>query len=358
MEKLQPPKVTVIIPVYNTEKYLRECLNSVVKQSLRDIEIICVDDGSTDGSPSIIHEYAEADSRIKLLSQENKGSGPARNLGIKTALGEYISFMDADDYFPDDRILKKLYCKAKKHHAAIVGGSFSTVQPSGKVVTRFHTKRLLGYTFNREGMLKYTEYQFDYGYQRFLFAKSLLVYNDIYFPPYLRFQDPPFFVQAMIAADHFYAIRDVSYCYRIGTGSRKINENLNKTLGLILGYADNLETAKKNGLLKLYQLTFERCYIDDWHIVLAAELFHDTQTDAALKRLDQAIDLSLLKNVNRFSKWRYKKDREIRRSGRNVRHFSIWSNRTIVHALQMFWRGWRCLRENDIAYFWHRLRNQ
>ena len=90
-------KVSVIIPVYNAERYLRQCLDSVISQTLRDIEIICVDDGSTDGSHEILKEYAERDSRVRLLRQENKGAGAARNCGIDVAHGEYAAFIDADD---------------------------------------------------------------------------------------------------------------------------------------------------------------------------------------------------------------------------------------------------------------------
>lgn len=92
------PKVSVIIPVYNAEKYLRECLDSVVNQTLEEIEVICVDDGSTDGSLDILYEYEEKDSRVKVLKQKNQHAGVARNAGIDIAQGEYVHFLDSDDY--------------------------------------------------------------------------------------------------------------------------------------------------------------------------------------------------------------------------------------------------------------------
>ena len=91
------PKVSVIIPVYNTEPYLRECLDSIINQTLKDIEIICINDGSTDGSLVVLDEYREKDSRVAVISQENKGQSAARNEGFKTAGGEYVYFMDSDD---------------------------------------------------------------------------------------------------------------------------------------------------------------------------------------------------------------------------------------------------------------------
>ena len=102
------PKVSVIIPVYNVEKYLRECLDSIVNQTLREIEIICVDDGSTDGSPEILREYGEKDCRITIISQENRGISSARNHGADIASGEYFYFMDGDDILERDA-LSRLY---------------------------------------------------------------------------------------------------------------------------------------------------------------------------------------------------------------------------------------------------------
>ena len=92
-------KVSVIIPIYNVEAYLRLCLDSVLNQTLGDIEVICVDDGSTDGSTAILGEYAEKDFRVKVVVQPNAGAGAARNVGLVHAKGEWLSFLDADDMF-------------------------------------------------------------------------------------------------------------------------------------------------------------------------------------------------------------------------------------------------------------------
>lgn len=90
-------KISVIIPVYNVEKYLEECLNSVLNQTFKDIEVICVNDGSTDDSLAILKSYEKKDNRIRIFSQENKGQGSARNFGLTIANGDFIYFMDADD---------------------------------------------------------------------------------------------------------------------------------------------------------------------------------------------------------------------------------------------------------------------
>jgi|GEM_PF-841310 len=101
-------KVSVIIPVYNAEEYLAECLESVLGQTLREIEVICVDDGSTDESLTVLQDYAKRDSRLKVLQQENAGAGTARNLGMSQATGKYLSFLDSDDVFESD-MLEEMY---------------------------------------------------------------------------------------------------------------------------------------------------------------------------------------------------------------------------------------------------------
>lgn len=111
--------VSVVIPVYNIEKYLKETLESVIKQTKSDIEIICVDDGSTDSSKDILYEYAQKDSRIKIFEQENSGAGVARNIGFKQASGKYVAFLDSDDIYELD-MLEKMYDKAEKHHLDVV----------------------------------------------------------------------------------------------------------------------------------------------------------------------------------------------------------------------------------------------
>ena len=112
-------KVSVIIAVYNAESTLRQCLDSILAQSLKEIEIICVDDGSADQSAMILKEYADSDERVRIITQENQGAGAARNTGLEEAKGEYLSFLDADDFFEPD-MLEKAYLKAKEGDARIV----------------------------------------------------------------------------------------------------------------------------------------------------------------------------------------------------------------------------------------------
>ena len=116
--KCHMPKVSVIIPVYNVEKYLRACLDSIVNQTLKDVEIICVDDGSTDGSAVILAEYAAKDNRIKVVRTVNGGAGVARNVGLDLAHGEYAYFSDSDDIL-HRKLLELLYKAAIRQGAEI-----------------------------------------------------------------------------------------------------------------------------------------------------------------------------------------------------------------------------------------------
>lgn len=123
-------QVSVIVPVFNAERYLRRCLDSLINQSLQNIEIICVNDGSDDGSLQILREYAAADERIKILSFEKIGPGGCRNVGIDAAQGEYICFVDADDYVEKDTCCKS-YTKIKESMAQVLSFNVLEILPHG-----------------------------------------------------------------------------------------------------------------------------------------------------------------------------------------------------------------------------------
>ncbi|MCT7522584.1 glycosyltransferase [Aliarcobacter cryaerophilus] len=128
------PKISVIIPVYNTERYLDKCLNSCINQTFKDIEIILINDGSTDNSFEICKKYLKIDSRIRLFSQENKGQGFSRNFGIMNSKSDFIFFLDSDDYIENNTI-KKLYSKVIKDKSDIVIGGWKRVDETGNSIS-------------------------------------------------------------------------------------------------------------------------------------------------------------------------------------------------------------------------------
>lgn len=116
---MSTPKVSILVPVYNVERFLPQCLDALCGQTLRDIEIVCINDGATDGSPAILHEYAARDARVRVIDKQNTGYGASLNLGILQARGEYIGIIEPDD-FPDKRMFKKLLKVAERTHADVV----------------------------------------------------------------------------------------------------------------------------------------------------------------------------------------------------------------------------------------------
>lgn len=106
-------KVSIIVPIYNVEKYLHQCVDSLLNQTLRNLEVILVDDGSPDSCPRICEEYKKKDTRVKVVHKQNGGLSDARNAGMKLVEGEYVAFIDSDDYV-DLHMFEKLYAAAKK----------------------------------------------------------------------------------------------------------------------------------------------------------------------------------------------------------------------------------------------------
>lgn len=125
-------QISVIVPVYNAERYIRQCLDSVLSQDFADFEIIIVDDGSTDSSFSVCKEYAEKDERIKLFHKENSGPSATRNFALREADGDYIIFLDSDDYWLDNTVLGYLYKTAQKYDLDILRGELKQVDLGGE----------------------------------------------------------------------------------------------------------------------------------------------------------------------------------------------------------------------------------
>lgn len=249
-------KISVIVPVYNVEKYLPECLESILNQTLKDIEIICINDGSPDNSLEILKKYSENDARIKIIDKKNEGVGKARNDGIRAATGEFIAFMDSDDYYPSENVIEILYNAAKENGVKIAGGRKIRLMPDGSFDKDSFSVTEHGMEFGASELADYSDFQYDYGYTQYIFKREMLIENEIVFPPYKRFQDPPFFVRAMNTAGRFYVAGIDSYCYRQLPGELKYS--IDKTLDFILGLISNLNYSRENGLAKLHYLTAMR----------------------------------------------------------------------------------------------------
>lgn len=234
-------KVSVIIPCFNVEKYLAECINSILLQTLQDIEIICVDDCSTDKTVQILQQYAQRDKKVKIiLLKENKGSGPARNEGIKHASGEYLAFMDPDDLYPDANVLETLYIKAKENNALICGGNLQAFKP-GKSPVYWDCLN----TFSSEGFASFEDYKYIAGYCRLIYQRDMIKKAAVSFPDYRRRQDPVFLAKAMAVAKKFYMVPIVTYLYR--RAYKKVAWNYEKYYGAVLSFKDCFEIYAQEG---------------------------------------------------------------------------------------------------------------
>ena len=196
-------KISIIVPVYNTEKYLAQALDSLTGQTLKEIEIICVNDGSTDGSGEILARYASRDSRIKIITQTNSGQSAARNAGMKAARGEYIGFLDADDW-ADKSAFEKLYRQSDDDDMVIgnicvynqsmntydYNDSYCSINifPQGFYNKHFSPVECKDFLF-RISVTPWNK----------IYKRSFLIENNLFFCSNLNFEDNPFFIEAFLS---------------------------------------------------------------------------------------------------------------------------------------------------------------
>lgn len=263
-------KVSVIVPVYNMEKYIRQCMDSILGQTLTDIEVLCINDGSVDSSLAILRQYQQEDGRVTIVDQKNQGVAKSRNTGIRQAKGKYVCFMDPDDWYPSEGILEMLYQAAEQYQVSIAGGSFMDYHDG--IYNEEFEDRYYGFHFEKDGVIEYKEYQFDFRFQRFIYLRQLLIDNEIFFKDYAWFEDPPFFVEAMIRAERFYGIDKPSYCYRYGHQDIVWNEK--KVCALLKGIQDNLDISKKYGLERLHQLCVRRLN-EEYRQLIGDSIFYE-----------------------------------------------------------------------------------
>lgn len=214
-------KISVIIPVYNEEDYLNECLDSIVNQSLEDIEIICVDDGSTDNSLNILKSY-ESDNRIKIIPKENSGLGASRNVALDIAQGEYIAFMDSDDYL-NLNALEALYDLAESKSLDCI--IYKIANFNNRTRKEFHTdyfdmrflRDLVGDKVFDWSHVKDCLFQISVTSPSKLFKRQTI--ENIRFPEGLLFEDTLFFIKVLFNAQRMYFLDEYLYYRRIHSDS-------------------------------------------------------------------------------------------------------------------------------------------
>ena len=211
-------KISVIVPVYNAEKYLAECLDSIVLQTYKNLEIICVDDGSTDNSPEILRQYAAKDKRFKIITQQNKGIGGARNTGLKAVTGDYISFVDADDSI-SLALYQKLVAIVFYEKRPIDLFQFNGLRFYDSFQNLAFRIHLISQINANNGFYNghFRDYDIRVGDDLFcnkIYSADLLLSNNINFPEGLVFEDRLFTLEVHIKAKNVYVTENYMYFYR------------------------------------------------------------------------------------------------------------------------------------------------
>ena len=212
-------KISVVIPVYNTEKYLRQCVESVLNQTYIDLQVILVDDGSKDSSGNICDELAKKDNRIEVIHKENGGLSDARNAGIDKVLGDYVLFLDSDDYWDDDRAIEKLIIQLNKTNCDVLNFEykkyFEDSDEFGLVKQRLELPEEL--------FEKGKDAQFEYLIKNSLYIASacnkmikaeLFKNNDLYFEKGVYSEDIEWSARVAIVAKSMWYCNEKFYVYR------------------------------------------------------------------------------------------------------------------------------------------------
>ncbi len=247
------PKISVIIPVYKVEDYLNQCVESVLSQSFTDLEIILVDDGSPDGCPVMCDTYESSDARIRVVHQKNLGLAGARNTGLRLARGDYVAFLDSDDYLMPDAYAK-LYDKAVEHDADIVfcqaqyfddTRQQSVITDDSSALPLFKHKKFSGaFNWRDVGAEKIFSYDSFVVAWNKLCKRSFLVETGADFPLGLIYEDNPFYFQTIFAAKRMTTVMERLVCYRInrkGSIISDVAENKGAKAIHILGIMAHIE---------------------------------------------------------------------------------------------------------------------
>ncbi|MHB1001505.1 MAG: glycosyltransferase [Armatimonadota bacterium] len=301
------PFVSIIIPVYNGEPYLRKCLDSLVNQTLKDIEIIVVDDGSTDNSAAILDEYASSDSRITIIKQSNEGGYSARNRGLVIAKGSFIGFVDNDDYVQPD-MYEVMYDTAIKNSVDIVICGFKRCDmyehveneehfaliPQNRVITHDEMFKLLASVHQRQ-LLPFV--------WRNIYRRSYLDDNSIKFRNLKMTDDCVFNLEAFYYANSVYALNNSFYMYTqnpFSSMGKKFKPLLEKDL--IQQYENKIKFYKQFNL-DVNFLSDMHNYMCRHHLQLLLSNAYNSDVTDKSKSIRHILQLPMIKNALRATRY-------------------------------------------------------
>lgn len=218
-------KVSILMPACNVEKFLRECMDSVVGQTLKDIEIICIDDGSKDSTGDILDEYAEQDDRIKVIHKPNSGYGHSMNVGLQNATGEYVGIIETDD-FADPDMFEKLYEVAKRTDADVVKSNYYTYvsqpEPKSELMEVLKDYNLYEKVFNPSTELEV--FRVRPSIWSGIYRREMLVKNNIWFTetPGASYQDASFAFKVWASAERACLVKEPYLHYRTDNANSSV----------------------------------------------------------------------------------------------------------------------------------------
>ena len=248
------PKVSIIIPVYNTSKYLDKCIQTLINQTLKDIEIIFIDDGSTDDSLQKINSYADNDERIVVLTQKHKKQGAARDYGMSIAKGEYIGFVDSDDYIDVD-MYQCMYEIAEREHCDVVRCRMVREDFDGSIEIqpdkRFDMGKLVQIS-SLDDRKRIMLQGLPGGVVCGLYRHSFIKENKLYFPEGIIYEDNYWGAMLLLAIDTYYIVEKTFYHYVVNYNSTIMRNNSLNHLDRLVIELKKIEEYKRRKIFEIY----------------------------------------------------------------------------------------------------------
>ena len=311
-------KISVIVPVYNVEKYIGKCLDSLVNQTLEDIEIIIVNDGSPDNSQKIINKYVKKyPQKVKSFIKENGGQGSARNYGLKHAKGEYVAYVDSDDWVELD-MFEKMYNLAKKDKSDIVICGNKVVSMDNKII-----KVESATTFN------HTDLNIIFGKMAVwnkIYNRKVLINARVSFRNKVWYEDIDFTMKMLLNDHKISFINEPLYNYLLRPGSTMNNSNINKNLEILDAFDETIRHFKK---IDNYDNIYDKIeFIAIYHIYIF------TIVRVINAKSHNKMKLPVINSINKYMKDNFPNFRK----NRYIKHMD--RNKKIIYFLintKMYW---------------------
>lgn len=288
-------KISIITTTYNCVKYIEQSINSALEQSLKEIEIVCIDGGSTDGTCDYIIQKASDDKRVKLYMQEGNGIGAAKNTGIRKAVGEYITFLDADDCYVDPYALEILYTKAIENKAKVCGALRSILELDGSIsYDPLHRNDLIDNTDGR--WIDYRDRQYDYHFHSYIYDRSMILDSTARFAETCCYDDTHFFIRAMLMAEKFFIVPVEMYRYRMG---KPYVWNDDQSVDALASLLDQLKLTDINNLEMLHWITMQRINYDYRENFVNSVKRGNLKTLELLLECNKAVNMALIRKMEK-----------------------------------------------------------